>query len=562
MGYNHAITSGHYLATQAGFEILGAGGNAVDAGVATGIALGVLQSDIVNVAGVAPMIIWLAAQQKVVSIDGVGGWPKAVTPDFFMKHHKGEIPTGILRTVVPAAPAAWLTALERYGTMSFTDVAKAAIGFARDGFPMYPLMANHLADNAALYRQWDSNRAIYLPNGRPPRVGERFVQADLAASLQYMADEERAAARQGRDAGIAAARNAFYRGDIARKIAAYHQENGGLLTYDDLAGYEARLAPTVRAAFRDMTVHCCGPWTQGPALAQSLRLLEPFLADPPASNSPAWIHLVVEALKLAFADRERFYGDPDFVDVPLKSLLSDSYSADRRRAIDPEKAHPGVPPSGTAGSVGQAKPLRLAAAGEDPPAFDTSYVGVVDRWGNAISATPSDVSRNTPVIPGTGLCPSERGSQSRADPEHPASVAPGKRPRMTPNPAMAFRGGKPCFVFGSPGADVQVQAMLQVFLNVAVHGMDVQEAIETPRFATYSFPASFAPNSCFPDRLNLEPGIGSETSDSLARLGHKPEWWPEWVWRAGGVCAIQIDQNTGLLSAGADPRRPCLALCC
>jgi gamma-glutamyltranspeptidase len=270
----HAIAAGHYLASTAGFDILQAGGNAIDAGVAAGIALGVLQSDLVNCAGVAPIMIYLAEKQEVVTIAGLGTWPKALDPDLFMREHGGKIPIGVLRTVVPAAPDAWITALRRYGTMSFGDVAAAAIRLARDGFPMYPLMATSLKNQAERHSQWPSSAAVYLPNGRPPEAGEVFYQKDLAASLQYMADEEKAAAGRGRDAGLEAARDAFYRGDIARKFVAFHKEQGGLLSAEDLANYHSPVGPPERRRFGDLEVFTCGAWCQGPVLLQTLALLE------------------------------------------------------------------------------------------------------------------------------------------------------------------------------------------------------------------------------------------------------------------------------------------------
>lgn len=563
MGRQCAVAAGHYLAAEAGFEILKAGGNAVDAGVATGLATGVLQSDIVNVAGVAPMLIWLADRQEIVSIDGLGTWPRNVRPDLFMRDHRGVIPEGLLRTVVPAAPAAWLTALERYGTMSFGDVAQAALTFARDGFPMHPLMAQTIAESEEQYRRWPSSAAIYLPRGYPPRVGEIFVQADLARTLQYMIDAETANRQDGREAGIRAAYDAFYRGDIGQAISDFHSANGGLLTMKDLADYRVSFEPTVKAALGDVTVHCCGPWSQGPTLAQVIALLNPYDLGALGHNSPEYIHLVAEALKLAFADREAFIGDPKFITVPIQEMLSDSYLRERRSLIQGDRAHPEMPPAGNPksmqGTAGATSDFNRQLQG-NPPSFDTSYICVVDGQGNAFSATPSDVSRDTPVIPGTGLCPSSRGSQSRPDPRHPASVAPGKRPRLTPNPALAMKDNKPFLVFGSPGADVQIQAMLQVFLNVSVFGMDVQAAVEAPRFATYSFPASFAPYDYFPGRLNLESRLPVETAETLSSLGHQVEWWPDLVWRAGGVCAILVDHETGVRHAGADPRRPSYAL--
>jgi gamma-glutamyltranspeptidase/glutathione hydrolase len=568
MGTRHAVAAGHYLAAEAGFDVLNAGGNAIDAGVAAGLAIGVLQSDIVNVAGVAPIILWIAEERKVINIDGLGTWPEGLPPDYFQREHGGAIPEGILRTVMPAAPAAWLWALERYGSMSFADVAKYAIRFARDGFPMYPLLQENIAIDEEKYRRWPSSVEVYLPGDRVPEVGDVFVQSALAESLQYMADEEASKARGGREAGIRAARDAFYKGDIARHIAQYHAENGGFVTYEDLARYEVQIEPTVVTRFGDIELHCCGPWTQGPVLSQTLRLLEGHDLASLGHNSPAYIHLLTEALKLACADRERYYGDPNFVDVPMTELLSDDYTALRQSLIRKDQAWPEMPPPGhpangeATTAPGPAIPPPAAAPKDvrEPATLDTSYVCAVDSQGNALSATPSDVSRSTPVIPGTGLCPSSRGSQSWGDPTHPSSAQAGKRPRLTPNPVMALKNGKPYMMFGTPGGDVQSQAMLQVLLNRTVFGMDIQSAIEAPRFATFSFPSSFEPHSYFPGRLNLESRIPRETGDALAGLGHKVEWWPDMIWRAAAVCAICVDDEKGVLHAGADPRRPAYAL--
>jgi gamma-glutamyltranspeptidase/glutathione hydrolase len=569
----YAVSSGHRLATDAGLEILDAGGNAVDAGVAAGLALEVLHCDLVNVAGVAPIMLRMAATGEVITIDGLGTWPEAASVELFETRYGGAIPEGLLRTVVPAAPAAWITALRRFGTMTFGEVAAAAVRCARDGFPVYPLFARFIADNEASYRRRAENRRIFLPEGRPPRVGEAFVQADLAASLQYMIDQE-AAAAGGRDEGLRAACDAFYRGDIARKICDYHRDNGGLLRPEDMAAYQVRIEPPVRVGFAGFDIYCCGPWSQGVSLAQSFAMLEGLDVVGHGHNSADYIHRVTEVLKLVFADREQYVADPRFVDVPLDEMLEPRYLAGRAELIDGATAWPEMPPPGDpragrpvlAGAPGH--PTAPAAGGdahatkpmEAPPAdgpasADTSYVCVIDGDGNMFSATPSDTSADTEVIPGTGLCPSSRGSQSRGVAASINAVAPGKRPRLTPNPALALKEGAPYMTFGTPGGDVQIQAMVQVFLNATRFGMDIQSAITAPRFATYSFPSSFAPNDYFPGLLMLEERISDRTGADLARRGHKVDRWPDFTWKAGGVCAIQVDRAGGVLHAAADPRR-------
>lgn len=555
-GSHHVISAGHYMAAQAGFAILEAGGNAVDAGVAAGIALGVLQTDRVNFAGVAPIILYLAAERRVVTLDGVGPWPRAADVRVFIERFGGRMPPGILRTVIPAAPSAWITALERFGTLSFGAVAQAAIRFARDGFPMHWLMTEWIAADEEAYRRWPETAAVFLPGGKPPRVGVPFVQPELARTLQYMVDEESAHAGEGRAAGLRAAHDAFYRGDIAATIAAYHRAHEGWVTAEDLAGYRVRFEAPVHTRFRDIDLYACGPWCQGPVLLEALNIVSAIDLRALGHNSPAYVHTVTEALKLAYADRHAYFGDPRFVDVPIERLLSTDYAAERRRHIDPQRAHPGMPAPGLGAAV--ATPTRATV--DTIPELDTSYVCVIDREGNAFSATPSDASSATPIIPGTGLCPSSRGSQSWCDPAHPSVLAPGKRPRLTPSPALALREGKAYLPLGSPGNDVQPQAMLQAFLNVHVFDMDVQSAVEAPRFASFSFPQSSEPHTYSPGRLNVESRVAESTRDALAALGHDVVTWPERDWHAGAVCMVRVHPDTGVLEGAADTRTPSGAL--
>jgi gamma-glutamyltranspeptidase / glutathione hydrolase len=544
-GNRHAISAGHYLAAAAGFAVLEAGGNAVDAGCAAGLALTVLHPDEVNFAGVAPMMI-RTAQGEVVTIDGVGVWPRALAPDLFLREHGATMPEGILRTVVPAGPDAWVTALRDFGTMAFGDVAAEAIRLAREGFATFEYMAGQIAAHRDDYARWPSNAAIFLPGGRPPRVGERFVQADLAATISHMADEERAAAPRGRAAGLQAARDAFYRGDIAERIVAFHAEHGGLLTREDLASFNCRREPPVRVRWRDADVYTCGPWSQGPVLAHALLLVERAGLDGLHREGADYAHLVIEVLKRAFADREARYGDPRFVDVGLDELLSDAAVAAAVARLDPQRAAgDGAAP---------------AYAGPEAGAQDTSYVCVVDRFGNAFSAVPSDASSQAPVVPGTGIVPSTRGSQSRPDPAHPAGVAPGKRPRLTPNPAMAVRDDGSLLVLGCPGGDMQIQAMLQVLLGIWHFGLDVQEAIDAPRVSTWSFPNSFAPYRTLGGRVRVEDRVGDAVVAELARRGHEVERWPAFTRDAAAVEAILTDTSSGFLRAGADPRQPAYAI--
>jgi len=547
MGRRWMVAAGHPLAAQAAARILNIGGNAVDAGVAAGICLGVVHPDMVSFAGVAPIIVHLAKSRETHTVSGIGPWPRSASVEFFKERCGGEIPVGVLRTVVPAAPDAWCTALAQWGTLSFAEVAAPALECAAEGFPISVFSAALIRDNEASYRRWPTSAALFLPGGRPRAAGERFVQPELARTIEIMIAAERRAAGRGRVQSISAARDAFYRGEIAEAICAFHRQEGGLLTREDLAEFSVEVLPAVRTTFRDLEVATCGFWCQGPVLLQMLNLLEPYDLAALEHNSPHYLHLLTEAMKLAFADREAYYGDPNHVKVPADGLLSKAYAEARRRLIREDRAWLDTAPG---------DPLGLAAVknGYAPPALDTSYVAVIDAEGNAFSATPSDASNDSPVVPGVGCVISPRGSQAWLDPGHASAVAPGKRPRLTPAPAMAFKGGRPFMPFGTPGGDVQQQAMLQVFLNIAVFGMLPQQAVEVPRVATRSFPDSFWPHKAFPGQLNVEARISPAVADDLARLGHRIERWGDWDWRAGAVCGIVVGPD-GALLAGADPRR-------
>jgi gamma-glutamyltranspeptidase/glutathione hydrolase len=343
--------------------------------------------------------------------------------------------------------------------------------------------------------------------------------------------------------------------------------HGGLLTHQDLAEFRVKVEPPVSTRFHGYEVYACGPWCQGPVLPQVLNLLEGFDLASMGHNSSAYLHLLIEALKLVYADRERYYGDPEFVDVPIDGLLSKAYAKERSQRIDPEKACPEMPPYGNPWAFShQQRAWQTASraphpvADEGPESLDTSYLCVVDRFGNVCSATPSDGSSSSPIIPGLGFVASPRGSQSWADPAHASSVQPWKRPRLTPNPALVLKDGKPFMAFGTPGGDVQCQAMLQAFLNMITFGFDPQQAVEAPRFASSSFPNSFEPHAYHPGRLQIETSTPGSARADLERKGHKLHLWPERAWRAGAVSAIVIDAETAALKAAADPRRMNYAL--
>ncbi len=556
IGQRYMVAAGQYLATEAAHSILAAGGNAIDAGVAAGIALGVVHSDQVQFSGVAPMVIYLAAERRVVTITGVGPWPRSARIEDFIEDGKGSIPEDIRRCVVPAAPAAWILALEKFGTKSFAEVAAPAIRYAREGFSVHRVMATFLAEKAASYKRWPQNEAIYFKNGKPLAEGDLIVQKDLAATIQYMADQEQMAAGKGRAAGLAAARHAFYEGDIAQTILSFHRENGGYLRAEDLSGFQCEIEAPQRIQFDGVDVFSCGPWCQGPVLLQMLTMLKGTDLKALGHNSVPYIHHLAEVMDLCFADREKYLGDPKFVDVPLDVLLSDDYARQRLGLIDPDRGFGEMPPAGEiAGRGGNMGHNYRAATAEPGLPGDTSYVAVVDEAGNAFSASPSDVSWESPIIPGLGLCPSTRGSQSWAVPGHASSIEAGKRPRLTPNPSLAIKAGEFVMPFGAPGGDLQPQGMLQVFLNRVVFGMDIQSAIEAPRFVTRNFPDSFEPHPYFPGRLDLEAPIDPAIGKGLAAKGHNVNWLPEFSLKTSGVCAVVADTANKRLYGGADPRR-------
>lgn len=545
---SYAAASGHYLATEAAMRIFRAGGNAIDAGVAAGICIDVLLPDLCSFGGVAPIIIHHARSGETLSISGLGKWGRSASIQHFVDHEDGKLPKGAKRSIVPGAPDSWLTALTRYGKLTFAEVVQPAIELCEKGFVVYPSLHRNIAKARDSVASWPSSAGIFLQHGEAPVPGSVLFQRDLAQTFRRMVAAEAALDSRNRVAGIDAARDEFYRGDIGKQIAGFIQAEGGSVSEEDLAEFHSEIEQPTSTSFHGIDVHVCGPWSQGPVIPQTLNILEDVDLTELGHNSPDYIHFVTEAMNLAFSDRESYYGDPNYVYVPMDQLLSKTYAAERRGRIDMARAFGEMPGAGGAGS------LTEAARMVSPAQADTSYVCAIDEEGNAFSATPSDGIGSTPIIPGLGLICSGRGSQSWLEPDHPSSLHPGKRPRLTPNPAMAFRNGKLLMPFGTPGGDMQPQAMLQTFLNITVFGMDVQQAIEAPRFGTFSYPDSFYPHAYRPGRLNLEGRIPQEVGEELASRGHDIEWWPEWTRVAGNVCAIRVDHELETLEAGADAR--------
>jgi gamma-glutamyltranspeptidase/glutathione hydrolase len=559
IGSRWAVAAGHPLAAEAGARMLAAGGNAVDAGVAAGMCLGVVHVDMVGFAGVAPILVHLSGSRETWQVSGVGPYPAMSTPEYFRTRHGGQIAPGLARTVVPAAPDAWCTALARWGTMSFADAVAPALQHAAGGFPVSAFSAYQMSANADKYKRWPSSAALYLRDGRARRAGERLVQAELGETLRRMVAAEQRAGGSRAD-GIRAARDEFYRGETARRIAAFHRSEGGPLSLADLEGFSVEVERPLTTSFGRYEIAACGFWCQGPVLLQIFNMLEGLDLRALGHNSPAYLHRLVETIKLAFSDRDAYFGDPHFVPVPA-SLLSKAYAAVRRELVG-ARAWKEMPPAGDPEALAAQRRRDAAmpvAGGSHDDALDTSYVAVVDADGNGFSATPSDPNVDSPVIPGVGCVVSPRGSQGWLDPSHPSVVAPGKRPRLTPAPAMAFLDGRLFMPFGTPGGDVQQQAMLQVFLNATVFGMPLQQAIEAPRVASRSFPDSFWPHTYSPGKLEVEGRIPRETRDALTALGHDVSTWPDWEWRAGAVDAVLVAED-GARWGGADPRRGALAI--
>ena len=441
-GTTHMVSTGHYLATAAGYRILEQGGNAIDAGVAAGIVINVTLPQYTSFGGVAPIIIHHAASGETREISGLGRWPAEASIDYFMREHGGDMPHGVMRTVTPAAADAWITSLRLYGTMTFEQVVTPALELAAGGFPIPATLHRALVssgDNIILDEgdtsQWASTMAIFYPGGKALGVGDLLVQSDLARTFQRMIDAERVRAGQGREAGLQAARELFYKGDIAEEMVAFIRSQGGWLSMNDLASFSVGMDVPPMIDYQGphsakIEVYACGPWCQGPMNLHALRILEGCDLQGMGHNSAEYIHTVLEVLKLAFSDRHAYYGDPDFVDVPMAGLLSREYADIRRREIDPHRANPEMPDAGDpwAHQAGSGKAARKPEPVAGPLSADTSYICAVDRWGNAFSATPSDGFGGAPIAPGLGFMVSARGAQTGWTKITPAAWPPASVP--------------------------------------------------------------------------------------------------------------------------------------
>jgi gamma-glutamyltranspeptidase / glutathione hydrolase len=563
-GFHVLATAGTPLTTAAAIRVLNRGGNAIDAGVAAAVAAAVVEPTAsYSLPTEVVSLIYDAKTQQIVALNGQGCAPKKATIDYFKARGKQLVPVGPgpdapLSFTLPGTIDAWILAVEHYGRLSLGEVLQPAIEYAEQGFPMYRYMSL-LLKSPEIARQFEffpQGAAYFRPNGRVPEPGQRFVQKDLAQALKIMVRAEEQAGGGGRSAGLQASREAFYTGEIARTIVNFSEQIGGLLTLEDFASYHSKLEAPIRTTYRGIDVYGHQSWSQSATLLQALNILEGFDLHSLGHNSPAYIHVLTEALKLAMADRERYYGDPDFVQVPLEALLSKDYAAERRKLIDRNKAAPELPPYGdpmATRAVGGTMDFSALLGSAGGNAGGTTHLSIVDEEGNIFIATPSGGRLHSGVVvPGLGFTLSHRSEIFYLDPAHANALQPGKRPRTTLVCYFACKDGKPWLTLGCPGGDNQVQADLQLFLNVLEFGMDPQAAVEAPRFSSSSFPASFYPHAYAPGQLNVEPGIPAQVRDALALKGHRIHAVPN----AGlGAIVTMLDHTAGTRSAGADPRR-------
>jgi gamma-glutamyltranspeptidase/glutathione hydrolase len=571
MGRRGILASGHYLAARAGQLMFDKGGNAIDATVASGIALNLLEPHNCGIGGEVPILIWSARRKQVFSISGQGISGQACTIEWFRREKIDPIPgDGFLPATVPAAFGSWAFALQQFGTLTLRDVLEPTIDLAENGYPMYDVLHDALGRLARKFReQWPSSAEVYLPDNRVPAVGELFRNRDFANTLKRVVELETRERKRGREAAIQACIDYWYKGDVAERIVNYMQKtevldasrrrHRGLLTKDDFAAWQPRLEEPVSVRYRGLDVYKCGPWTQGPVFLQQLRLLEGFELSKLGHNSADYIHTLIEAAKLAFADRERYYGDPQFVKVPLRQLLSRTYADARRRLIDPKKASQEMRP-GTLRENGDKGPHQGGWIPEDlqglPKTFrgDTTHTCAVDIQGNMMAATTSGGwIPSSPVIPGLGFPMGTRGQMFNLDPHHANALSPRRRPRTTLTPSLVLKDGEPHMVFGTPGGDQQDQWTLQFFLNVVDFGMNLQEAIDKPTFHSVHFPSSFYPHEARAAGMVVEDRIPVATRRELEARGHRIRAVGDWA--NGKVMGVRLDQRRGVISGAVSPRQ-------
>jgi len=586
------VASTHWLASAAGMAVLEKGGNAFDAAVAAGLTLQVVEPHLNGPGGEVPVIGHDARRGETFVVCGQGTAPAAATATAYTSLGLDLVPgSGLLAATVPGAFGGWLLLLREYGTLRLRDVLEHAIGYASGGYPLVPAVSWSIASVASLFREhWQTSAEVYLPGGGVPAPGSRFVNRALAATYQRILAEAEAAAPD-RDGQLEAARRAWYDGFVAEEMAKFAstevmdvtgERHRGLLTGQDLASWHARLEAPVSFDYAGLTVCKTGPWGQGPVFLQQLALLSGFDLGATEPGSADFVHTVTEAAKLAFADREAWYGDPAFTDVPLDDLLSAEYNAGRRALVGPAASmelrpgrpggrEPGLPAFAsrsfgmTAGGTGGRGPRGSGdpgidpatgeplgrAAGPHPRRGDTCHLDVTDRWGNMVSATPSGGwLQSSPVIPSLGFGLGTRAQMFTLTPGLPATIAPGKRPRTTLTPTLVLRDGDPYLAFGTPGGDQQDQWTVDFFLNHVHFGMNLQQAIDFPAFHSAHMPSSFYPRGAWPGRLDIEARASEAVLAELRRRGHDVHVQPPWS--LGRITAVA--RANGLLYAAANPR--------
>ena len=556
-GRQAAVTSMKPEATEAARRILQAGGNAFDAAVAGQAALGVTDFPSNGAGSDALILLYDAKAKKVVSINAEPRAPKLATIEWYQQHNGGKLPNsdGLLAGGIPGVVDAWYLLLDHWGTMTFEQVLQPAIELAEQGFPLSEKLARAVAGTKKI-RQYPSTMRVYMP-GAPPKAGDIFKNVDLANTLKKLVESEKSAKAKGRHEALKAARDRFYKGDIAREMAKFSEENGGLFRYEDFAEYTAKIETPVSVDYRGYQVYKNPSASQGPAELIALNLLEGYDVKKMGLNSPDYIHTSIEAIKLAMADREKFMGDMDFIKIPYDGLLSKDYARERRKLIDATKAsielRPGSPEKFTH-AADRGYPVDKVTDGSASHAGDTSYIAVVDKDRNMVSFEPSLHSEfGTGVVMGnTGIIFNCRGDYYSLVPGEANALEPGKRPRSTLQSTLVMKNNQPFMIVGSPGGDDQVFRTIQTLLNVVDFGMNVQEAIEAPRWATRSFPASPFPHTMYPGEMSVEQRVPEAVREALIKRGHKLRVGGPWT--MGSLAAIIVDPKTGVLSAGTDPR--------
>lgn len=581
MGPNAGISAGHPLTTAAAFEILARGGNAFDAGVAALLVGGVVEQDLYSLGGEALVLVYPKAEGKVVSVVGQGWAPAGATIDWYTSRGKTLNGKGLDPAVIPGALHAALTVLERWGTMSFEEVSARAIEYAERGFPLRPRTASAIRNQIKFIEQWPENRAYWLKaDGSQYKPGDTLKFPTLADTLKRMVAAEREAKSKGRSSGIVAARDRFYKGDIAQEMVAFLKQNGAPFELPDFAEFYAKVEAPAMTTYRGYEIYKHGFGSQGPALLEALNILENFDLKAMKLNSADYLHTIVEALKLAYADRDTYYADPDFVQAPAEGLLSKEYAKQRAKLIDAKRANPTFVAGDPLPFDSKVKEWKYWIANireqrkPDAPlpdaepvagaAKDTTHIAIIDKDGNVFDSTPSGGWIPGAVILGkTGIGMSIRGEQFWLDKTKAAQLRPRSRPRYTLTPGLVMKNGQPFMALGSPGGDNQEQTVLQAFLDIVEFWPDwypnVHTAFEWPRVQTLHFHGSFWPHNAGLNVLNVEANMPEAVFNELKARGHNAQKIPAYGMN-GCATAVIIDPASNSRIAGGERRRDCYAI--